>query len=160
MNMDAMVTRPVRPEGRLFSVGTALLVGALAAPAPALTQPPLPSYATADETIYGTVSGFDGKYGLLVRDKRGFIDRVQLRDGTVINPTGLRLAVGMTVTIHGRSQNSFFAANEIDTPYQIQPAYAYSYPVYPAYTAYPVYPYPFYGAYWGSPYWGPYWRRW
>ena len=95
---------------------------------------------------------------MLVRDKRGFVDRVQLRDGTVINPTGLRLAVGMTVTIHGRSQSSFFAAYEIDTPYHTSPAYAYS--AYPVYPAYPLYPYSYYGPYWGGPYWGPYWRHW
>ncbi len=158
MNMDAVVTRLVRPETGPLALGAALLVGALAAPVPALAQPSLPSYAAADETIYGTISGFDGKYGLLVRDKRGFVDRVQLRDGTVINPTGLRLAVGMTVTIHGRTQSSFFAANEIDTPYHTSPAYAY--PVYPVYPAYPVYPYSYHGPYWGDSYWGPYWRRW
>ena len=158
MNMDAMVTRLVRSEAGLFALGASLLVGALAAPASALAQPTLPSYAAADETIHGTVSGFDGKYGLLVRDKRGFVDRVQLRDGTVINPTGLRLAVGMTVTIHGRSQSSFFAAYEIDTPYHTSPAYAYS--AYPVYPAYPLYPYSYYGPYWGGPYWGPYWRHW
>ncbi len=156
MNVDAMIARLVRSKASLFALGPSLLVGVLAAPAPA--QPPLPSYAAADETIRGTVSGFDGKYGLLVRDKRGFIDRVQLRDGTVINPTGLRLAVGMTVTIHGRTQSSFFAANEIDTPYHTSPAYAY--PAYPAYAGYPMYPYSYYGPCCGGPYWGPYWRRW
>lgn len=150
-------------QTRIFAALLAL--SAAAAPAGAFAQtttaptttpdaPPSyarPSYGSADETIHGTVSAFDGAYALRVRDDRGFIDNVQLRPGTVINPTGLRLAPGMTVTIHGTNGGSTFAAAEIDTPYQTYgatfgavPVDPYAYPVYP-YAVYPVYPYPVYG---------------
>src|ERR1700693_5513180 len=91
---------------------------------PVLAQP---SYAIRQETIKGRISSFDGKYQLTVRDERGYLDRVSLRDGTIINPTGLRLVAGMTVTIVGRTAGNAFVAYEIDTPYSIQPP-AYEYP--------------------------------
>ncbi len=115
----------------------ALAVCAAAAPAAAQTQP-LPSYATAgDATIQGVVRSIDGRYNITVRDVNGYIDRVALHDGTIINPTGLTLAPGQTVTILGRPNGSTFDANEIDTPYV---AYGYGYPAYP----YPYAPYGFY----------------
>jgi len=81
-----------------------------------------PSYATqpyaADQNIHGRIVNFDGGYNLGVRDERGFVDNVQLHPGTVINPTGLTLAPGMVVSIVGYNAGSYFAANEIDTPYQ------------------------------------------
>lgn len=105
--------------------------------APALAQP---SYAIRHETLHGRVTSFDGHYGLTVRDDRGHLDRITLRDGTVINPTGLRLAAGMQVTIIGETSGSSFVAFEIDTPYSVQsPEYA---PAYPP----PAYPPPAYGA--------------
>jgi hypothetical protein len=145
---------------RVFT--TLIALTALAVPTGAFaqqTQPAdsaLPSYASAapsygapGETISGRIVSFDGQYSLQVRDDRGFIDNVQLQPGTVINPTGLRLAAGMAVTIHGVNRGNVFGANEIDTPYQSYgAAYPYPYPVYP-YAAYPypypVYPYPVYG---------------
>jgi hypothetical protein len=125
------------------AVTAAGLAGALAAPV--LAQPSSPSYAqrptyaSTEETIHGRVVSFDGGYDLRVRDERGFVDNVRLHQGTVISPTGLTLAAGMTVTIYGQNRGSFFAANEIDTPYHQQALV----PVYP------VYPYP---------YWGPSYR--
>jgi hypothetical protein len=80
----------------------------------------VPSYAEAppqDEQIRGRIVSFDGAYSLQVRDERGFIDNVQLHQGTIINPTGLTLAPGMIVSILGYNSGSFFGANEIDTPY-------------------------------------------
>jgi hypothetical protein len=142
---------------RLF---TALLVlAAAAAPAGAFAQadapppaaPPAPvappSYARPDDGIHGRIVSFDGAYNLQVRDDRGYVDNVQLRQGTVINPTGVRLTPGMAVTIHGTNGGSAFIASEIDTPYNVYgpidvgpyPVYAYPYPVYP----YPVYAYPY-----------------
>jgi len=103
---------------------------------PVLAQP---SYAVRQETIKGRISSFDGKYQLTVRDERGYVDRVTLHDGTIINPTGLRLVAGMSVTIVGRTAGNTFAAYEIDTPYSLQPP-AYEYP--PAYGYPPAYPYP------------------
>jgi hypothetical protein len=128
----------------------ALPLGALAqtggTDAPTYATAPPPSYGTADEAIHGRVASFDGAYNLQVRDDRGYVDNVQLHQGTVINPTGLRLAPGMTVTIHGVNRGSAFAANEIDTPYDsygFVPGYPYAYPGYPY--PYPVYGYPSFG---------------
>jgi hypothetical protein len=116
----------------------AVAVAALAlfAPSIALAQdaPPqeAPSYAqqqnpSPDEQIRGRVIGFDGAYALTVQDERGYEDAVQLHQGTIINPTGLTLAPGMTVSILGYNAGSFFAANEIDTPYQFQSGVPYFY---------------------------------
>jgi hypothetical protein len=98
-----------------------LIVAALAAvglfsPLAALAQD-APSYATRDQALHGRVIGFDGGYQLTVRDDRGYIDRVTLHQGTVINPTGLTLAPGMVVSVDGYNAGSYFRANEIDTPY-------------------------------------------
>jgi hypothetical protein len=67
--------------------------------------------------IHGRISSVPGKYDLYVRDDRGYVDHVVLHDGTVINPTGLTLAVGETVTIMGGNQGRVFRADEVDTPY-------------------------------------------
>jgi hypothetical protein len=105
---------------------TALLAGALLAcslvPAAAQAQSrnaSPPPYATraGDETIRGTISSINGKYNISVRDQRGYLDNVTLHQGTIINPTGLTLQPGQTVTIHGNTAGSTFNANEIDTPY-------------------------------------------
>jgi hypothetical protein len=119
---------------------------------------PLPTYARpAGETIKGTIRNFDGKYKLYVRDTRGYIDDVTLHDGTIINPTGIRLQSGFPVTITGHTNGSTFEADVIDTPFKI--SYAYPYYGYPSYGPYPYgygygygYPYPFYG------YFGAGWR--
>lgn len=141
---------------RVFAALVALTVTAVPAAAFAQTAPPdapppvaVPSYGTADETIHGRISSFDGGYSLQLRDDRGFIDNVQLQQGTVINPTGIRLQPGMSVTIHGVNHGAALVASQIDTPYQQYSAVpvgpygyqAYPYPLY----AYPLYPYPVYG---------------
>jgi hypothetical protein len=107
---------------------------------PATAQPAqLPSYATGEETIRGRIAAVDGKYHLQLRDERGFIDSVTLHDGTIINPTGLRLTPGQSVRIMGHSSGYSFAANEIDTPYA-----RYGYPVCAyGYLPYAYYPYPY-----------------
>jgi hypothetical protein len=64
----------------------------------------------------------------------------------VINPTGLSLATGMSVTISGYNAGSSFDANEIDTPY------AYDGPIY--YGGYPGYDYGFFFG--GRPFRGDY----
>jgi hypothetical protein len=119
--------------GALLLPALALAAGTL--PAAAQTTD-LPSYAQpGDTTIHGVVRSVDGKYTITVRDANGYVDNVTLHDGTVINPTGLSLAPGESVTIVGRPSGGTFVANEIDTPYL---AYGYGYPAYP-------YPYPAYG---------------
>jgi hypothetical protein len=93
----------------------------LAAPLAANAQI-APSYAAGpaqdgDANIHGRILTFDGAYSLQVRDEKGYVDNVQLHQGTIINPTGLTLAPGMVVSIMGYNAGSVFAANEIDTPY-------------------------------------------
>jgi hypothetical protein len=111
---------------------------------------PLPSYATPPgETIKGTISRFDGPTNMYVRDVRGYIDHVTLRQGTIINPTGIRLQPGFSVTVTGRASGSTFIADEIDTPYRYY-GYAYPYYYYPSYYRVGL------GFGWGG--WG--WRRW
>jgi hypothetical protein len=84
---------------------------------PSYAEPEAPA-ASADVEIRGRVESFDGGYSLQVRDERGYDDVVQLHQGTIINPTGLTLEPGMVVSIIGYNAGNFFAANEIDTPYQ------------------------------------------
>jgi opacity protein-like surface antigen len=109
---------------------SALIVAALAAPLAAQAAD-APSYATAtsDETVHGQITSINGKYGMTVRDNRGFLDNVALHQGTIINPTGYELQPGMRVTIVGHADGSTFAANEIDTPVQyVAVQYPYYYP--------------------------------
>ncbi len=94
-----------------------------------------PGYAVRQEAIVGTVRSFDGAYTLYVRDQRGYLDRVQLHQGTIINPTGLTLRDGMHVTVYGYPEGPVFVADEIDTPYRPYPYPYYGYP----------YPYPAWG---------------
>jgi hypothetical protein len=103
---------------KFFIAATAALT--LAAPLGARAQD-IPSYAqqAPDEQIRGYVESFDGGYNLAVRDERGFIDNVQLHDGTIINPTGITLEQGMVVSIVGENDGDFLSANEIDTPYDL-----------------------------------------
>lgn len=133
-------------------IGLLLTATAVAVPLSAAAQQPpgTPSYAlpresnppSAGDTIKGRVLSFDGAYSLQVADERGYTDNVQLRKGTIINPTGITLAPGMSVTIHGVNGGSALIASEIDTPYTRYDAVPgnpyYPYPVYPAY---PVFPY-------------------
>lgn len=132
----------------------ALIAGILAASiliaggaAPALAQATdqnVPSYArpaapSSEETVRGRIESIPGKYQIEVRDDRGFIDNVSLHQGTIINPTGITLAPGMSVTIYGTPSGNEFIANEIDTPYNETYPYLYPYP-YPYYPYYPYYP--------------------
>lgn len=101
----------------------ALAALALLAPITAAAQD-MPSYAQPDNQpgggdaqIRGRITSFDGAYSLQVQDDRGYVDIVQLHQGTIINPTGLTLAPGMVVSILGYNAGPFFAANEVDTPY-------------------------------------------
>jgi hypothetical protein len=104
----------------------------LAAPLAASAQiaPDDPSYADngpggEDAQIHGRILSFDGAYNVQVRDEKGYVDNVQLHQGTIINPTGLTLAPGMIVSIMGYNAGSYFAANQIDTPYTYYAGYPY-----------------------------------
>lgn len=99
-----------------------------------------PGYQNQDETITGRVLAINDVWHITVADDRGFNDTVELHQGTIINPTGLTLSPGMSVTIEGYGNGPVFEANEIDTPY----GYAGPLPV-PVYYGdgwwYPGYPY-------------------
>jgi hypothetical protein len=129
-----------------FAAGLALV--ASLAPVAAAAQD-RPSYATHDEdTVHGRIVSVNG-YDISVRDDKGYVDHVRLHQGTIINPTGLSLAPGLSVTILGFNEGTTLSANEIDTPYTYAPGLAYvAPPYYPAY--YYGYPYPYYG--YGYPY--------
>lgn len=104
-----------------FVLAVALAAAVWAPPRAVLAQD-LPSYATpatvsTDETVHGRIRSVDGAFSITVADDRGFIDTVSLHAGTIINPTGLTLSAGMSVTILGYNAGSTFSANEIDTPY-------------------------------------------
>jgi invasion protein IalB len=113
MNKSNMLKLTAAAAGAVFAGA----IGSASA-APAFAQP-LPSYSsgTSDETIRGTVAAINGPYNISVRDERGFVDNVNLHQGTIINPTGLSLAPGLSVTILGHNDGSAFSANEIDTPW-------------------------------------------
>jgi hypothetical protein len=92
---------------------------ALAQDAPSYAQPQAQAVSD-DAQIRGRVTGFDGGYALQVTDENGYVDNIELHEGTIINPTGLTLAPGMVVSILGFNAGPYFAANEIDTPYTYQ----------------------------------------
>jgi hypothetical protein len=136
------------------SLAATLAFGAAVLPARVGAQ--TPPYATpgsgpaiGGETIHGVIEAIEGAYRILVRDDRGFVDDVTLRQGTIINPRGLRLRVGMSVTISGFASGSTFSAVEIDAPYSYDGGAAGS----TYYSTYPDYGYGYgYGDYYvGSP---------
>ena len=86
-------------------------------PIAGLAQAPLPSYsrpATASETVHGRIASIEGAYRITVQDDRGYVDAIALRSGTVINPRGVRLAIGMTVTVTGINSGRTLMADVID----------------------------------------------
>jgi hypothetical protein len=106
----------------------ALALFGLVAPLAAQAQS-LPSYARpevgsgTEQSIRGRIQSVDGAFHVMLLDDRGFVDSVQLDQRTVINPSGLTLAPGMTVTIAGCNAGSTFDANQIDAPYPYTGAY-------------------------------------
>jgi hypothetical protein len=120
-------------------------VSVLLVPLVAVAQLSTPSYATREEVIRGTISGFNGAYTMYVRDQRGFVDTITLRQGTIINPTGVRLSEGQRVTVIGFAHGKTLIANQIDTPYLPFPPPYYGPPF--------MYPPPPPAAYYPPPYW-------
>ncbi len=102
---------------------------ALAVPLAAQAQsvPTYPAQYASEGQIRGRIASFDGGYNLVVRDERGYLDNVQMHQGTIINPTGLTLRAGMIVSVIGYNAGSFFGANEIDTPYTFDAGAPYYY---------------------------------
>jgi hypothetical protein len=100
-------------------LGAAIAAAALITPAIASAQD-VPSYAggQANQQIQGTVSAINDTWNITVADANGYTDSIELHQGTIINPTGLTLEPGMSVTIDGYPDGSNFDAMEIDTPDQ------------------------------------------
>ncbi len=91
------------------------LCGAI--PIAAYAQAPPPSYArprAATETVHGRIASIQGAYQITVQDDRGYFDVISLRQGTVISPRGLRLEVGMIVTVTGVNGGSTLNADVVD----------------------------------------------
>jgi hypothetical protein len=112
-------------------------------PLAALARPPSYAQLLHEQKISGVITSLSGKYGLQIHDNRGYFDKVEMHQGTVITPTGLTLQPGMRVRIYGEPENGTFMANEIDTPYHLQ--------------AYVPVPGPYWGPYWGAGFWHPLW---
>lgn len=104
---------------RLLS--TTFAVTALILPTLAFAQyaPPYDD-AGASTQIQGTIDAINGPWNITVHDVNGYADSVALHQGTIINPTGLTLEPGMSVTIDGYADGPNFDAIEIDTPYQYE----------------------------------------
>jgi hypothetical protein len=101
----------------ILTLGAALAATALISPAIASAQD-MAFGGGPGQQIQGTVSSIDGTWNITVSDASGYSDNVALHQGTIINPTGLTLEPGMSVTIDGYADGSTFDATEIDTPYQ------------------------------------------
>jgi hypothetical protein len=119
-----------------------------------------PSYSTASQqSVKGSITGFNGAYTLYLQDDKGYGDNIQMHDGTVINPTGIKLQEGMRVTIYGYANGSVFSAYRIDVTGSTYSdngygGYGYGNPYY----AYPGYGNPYYGyGYGGYGYGYPAW---
>jgi hypothetical protein len=93
-------------------VGAAIVSAALLAPAVSSAQ------ESPGQQISGTIASINGTWNISVDDSNGYMDSVELHQGTIINPTGLTLEPGMSVTIDGYADGPNFDAMEIDTPYQ------------------------------------------
>jgi hypothetical protein len=109
----------MKSTAKLFSkrlLGAAILSAALITPAIASAQDYAP--AGQDQQIQGTVASINGTWDITVADANGYADSVALHQGTIINPTGLTLEPGMSVTIDGYADGPNFDAMEIETPYQ------------------------------------------
>ncbi len=111
--MNLFLKSPARVLAMTLAVA-GLMLPVVASAQPSYAQP---SNASSDETIQGRIASIDGTFNLSLSDDRGFVDSIELHQGTIINPTGLTLAAGMSVTITGYAEGSVFEANEIDTPY-------------------------------------------
>lgn len=149
----------------------------------------IPSYGAPvarQEYITGTLTGFNGSYVVYMRDDKGYDDNITMHDGTVINPTGIKLVEGMRVAIWGNANGSTFNANTIQVVGQADYAggagynggyypggyypngygYGYGYGGY----GYPYYGYPYgvgigigfgWGGWgWGGPWGYGWWRPW
>ncbi len=125
-NRADMRSRTFSVTKSLAALGTALFLAfpALASAQqtygnqPSYAQPPpvAPTYANQTK-ITGTISGFDGQWVVYMHDDRGYTDHITLHQGTIINPTGIKLLEGMKVTVYGYADGSTFQANAFEVAY-------------------------------------------
>jgi invasion protein IalB len=133
MKSNTIAARALLAAFGLAALAAPLAASAQGAPSYAKPDGPPPTYARPDngQNIRGTIIGFQGKYGVTMRDERGYVDNIMLHQGTVILPTGLALQPGMQVEIYGVPDGRVFAAGEVDLrqpyggfiPVPIGPAY-------------------------------------
>ena len=79
----------------------------------------IPSYTVTpdgEERITGRIVDYDGGYNLIVRDDRGFLERVKLRSDALISPPGFSFPSGTIVSILGVNTGGYLLARELDTP--------------------------------------------
>ena len=100
----------IRPAGALIALTIVLSSTTAGAQAPAASSPP-----SSEQTIRGRITAIDGPFNIRIHDDRGYTDNIELHRGTIINPTGLTLAVAMHVRILGYNAGAVFEANQIDT---------------------------------------------
>jgi hypothetical protein len=74
----------------------------------------VPAYAIREAHVSGVVDAVPSLFMVLVRDDRGFLAAVELRNGTIITPVGLSLDRGQAVSIRGFERGEVFVANEIN----------------------------------------------
>src|SRR5579872_4256049 len=107
--MNALIKKHA---GRITGCVLAATLGVAALPLVASAQ------IVPNNEITGTIQSINGTSNISVLDPNGYLDNVELHQGTIINPTGVTLAPGMNVTVLGYNAGGVFDANEIDTPYQ------------------------------------------
>jgi len=103
----------------LWVTGAAIALAAGGASRAAGATAPTAAPSSAPSEISGRIDAIVGKYGLRLRDDRGYIDSVTLHQGTVIVPAGLTLKSGMLVKITGSASGTTFSANVIRTSYSV-----------------------------------------
>jgi hypothetical protein len=97
-------------------IRSAAVVAALVLPAAAQADAQNAPAPSGSDTIQGVIKTINGRYGLTVTDSAGGLDSVTMHQGTIINPSGLRLATGMLLVIVGHRDGSTFDATKIDVP--------------------------------------------
>jgi hypothetical protein len=100
--------------------GAAAIAVALTLPAAASAAMSSPAQAKDTYTLRGVITQIDGKWDVTLHEPSGFIEEVALHPGTVVAPTGLRLAPGMQVSIRGYQDHATFDAVRIVGPADAQ----------------------------------------
>ena len=101
----------------LAAAALAALLGIASAGSASADTSSVPAYAQpvqpGSETIGGIILAYDGHFAVTLQDDRGFNDTVRLRNGTEIDPEGVRLHRGERVIMHGHADGDVFAADTV-----------------------------------------------